>query len=59
MRSNFPLRTTPRFIDLKSDLEIVFGNILSLNLNYFWGRKENFFMVGDVKLIIILLSKVA
>ena len=41
MRSNFPLRTTPRFIDLKSDLRNkVFGNILSLNLNYFWGRKE-------------------
>ena len=41
MKSNFPLRTTPRFIDLKKKINNgFFGNILSLNLNYFWGRKE-------------------
>lgn len=39
LASNFPLRTTPRFIKLKDEISKgLFGEILSFNLCYFWGR---------------------
>ena len=41
LASNFPLRTTPRFINLKKQIKNNhFGEILSLDLCYFWGRPE-------------------
>ena len=40
MRSNFPLRTTPRFIDLKSDLKNIIWQYFIFKLKLLWGRKE-------------------
>ncbi len=41
MGSNFPLRTTPRFVRLKEQIQAnEFGEVLSLNLSYIWGRPE-------------------
>ncbi|MEM7071899.1 MAG: Gfo/Idh/MocA family oxidoreductase, partial [Pseudomonadota bacterium] len=41
MASNFPLRTTPRFIDIKNQIKAGdFGDILTLNLSYIWGRPD-------------------